>query len=352
MKHVQLALAMVLSSLAFQSLSQGLGIPSKKAGLGFGNLPSFTGIRFNFKDRDLVAVNGINVTAWMPKDEDAMSGTVSGLALGVPLAAGSGSIHGLGIGVFGVGARRNLYGINAGGLGVGAGGNVKGINVGGLGVGSGGTLWGINIGGLGVGAGGRVTGLNVGGLGVGAGGNLSGINVGGLGVGAAGKVSGINVGGLGIGSGGGVSGISMALVGVGSGSRVNGITVAGIGIGAGEAVSGLAVAGIGVGSPTVRGIVISPAAGGNNLKGFMIVPAYLRVGDPKNTDSDHDGPAAIMKGVSISAFNHIMGSFNGLSIGIFNYAYHQRGLQLGILNHVKDNPPGLRWLPIFNTSFN
>lgn len=351
MRHIRLAIALVLSALAFQSLSQGLGIPSKKAGLGFGNLPSFTGVRFNFKDRDLVKVNGINVTAWMPKDEDAMSGTVNGLALGVPLAAGSGSLHGIGVGIFGVGARRNLYGINAGGLGVGAGGNVKGINVGGLGVGSGGNLWGINVGGLGVGSGGKVTGLNVGGLGVGAGGNLSGINVGGLGVGAGGKVSGINVGGLGVGSGGGVSGITVALVGVGSGSRVNGITVAGIGIGAGESVNGLAVAGIGVGSPTVRGIVISPAAGGNNLKGLMIVPAYLRVGDPKNTDSYHDGPAAIMKGVSISVFNHIMGTFNGVSIGVFNYAYHQRGFQLGILNHVKDNPPGLRWLPVFNTSF-
>ena len=351
MRHYRLVFVLLFSASTLQTFSQGVGIPSRKAGIGFGNLPSFTGVRFNFKDRDLVKVNGINVTAWMPKDEDAMSGTVSGLALGVPLAAGSGSIHGVGIGVFGVGARRNLYGINAGGLGVGAGGNVKGINVGGLGVGSGGSLWGINIGGLGVGSGGRVTGLNVGGLGVGAGGNLSGINVGGLGIGAAGKVSGINVAGLGIGSGGGVSGITMALVGVGAGSRVNGITVAGIGVGAGEAVSGLTVAGIGVGSPTVRGIVVSPAAGGNNLKGFMIVPAYLRVGDPKNTDSDHDGPAAVMKGVSISAFNHIMGTFNGVSIGIFNYAYHQRGLQLGLLNYVKDNPRGLRMLPLFNTSF-
>jgi hypothetical protein len=351
MRQFRLYFVLLLSAVSVQTFSQGVGIPSKKAGIGFGNLPAFTGVRFNFKDRDLVKVNGINVTAWMPKDEDAMSGTVSGLALGVPLAAGSGSIHGIGIGIFGVGARRNLYGINAGGLGVGAGGNVKGINVGGLGVGAGGTLWGINVGGLGVGSGGKLIGLNVGGLGVGAGGSVSGINVGGLGVGAGGTLSGINVGGLGIGAGGSLSGINIAALGAGAGGKVSGITVAGIGIGAGESVNGLTLAGIGVGSPTVRGIVISPAAGGNNVSGLMIVPAYFRLGDRNNTDDGHEGPAATIKGVSISAFNHIMGSFNGVSIGIFNYAYHQRGLQLGLLNYVKDNPRGLRMLPLFNTSF-
>ena len=351
MQPVRLVVIVLFTSIAFHSFSQGLGIPSKKAGLGFGNLPHFTGVRFNFKDHDLEKVNGINVTAWMHKDEDAMSGTVNGLAVGVPLAAGSENFHGLGVGLFGVGAKKNLYGINAGGLGVGAGGSVRGINVGGLGVGSGGTLWGLNVGGLGVGSGGNVTGINVGGLGVGSGGNLSGLNVGGLGVGAGGKVSGINFGGLGIGAGGELSGINIGGIGVGAGGRVKGITVGGIGVGAGESVSGLAIAGIGVGSPTVRGVVIAAAAGGNNVSGFMIVPAYFRVGDKKDSDSDNDGPSATMKGVSISAFNQTFGNFNGVSIGVVNWARSQRGLQLGLINIVKDNPPGLRVLPIFNTSF-
>lgn len=340
------------TSFILTGLAQGFGIPSKTAGIGFGNLPKFSGVRFNFIDRDVQTINGINTTIWMPKDEDAMSGNVSGLALGVPIAA-SGSIHGLGIGVLGVGARRNLYGINAGGLGVGAGGNVKGINVGGLGVGAGGNLWGINVGGLGVGSGGRVTGINVGGLGVGAGSHLYGINIGGLGVGSGGDVSGINVGGLGVGAGGSLSGINIGGVGVGSGGKVKGITIGGIGVGAGESVNGLAVAFIGVGSPTVRGIVIAPAAGGNNVSGFMIVPAYFRVGDSKkDSDSDNDGPSATMKGVSISVFNQTFGHYNGVSIGVVNWTRSQRGFQLGLLNYVKNNPRGLKLLPIFNTSFN
>ncbi len=338
---------------ASQLLAQGLGIPSKSGGIGFGNLPKFTGIRFNFMDHGIERINGINVTAWKPKDESGISGTVNGLALGVPIAFGSENLHGVGVGIFGVGATKNVYGLNVGGLGVGAGGNVKGINLGGLGVGSGGNLWGINAGGLGVGSGGNVTGLNVGGLGVGAGGSLSGINVGGLGVGAGGKVSGINVGGLGVGAGGGLSGITIGGIGAGAGGRVSGITIGGIGVGAGESVNGLSIAGIGVGGPTVRGIVIAPAAGGNNVSGFMLVPAYFRVGDSKKSDSDDsDGPAAQMKGVSISVFNQTFGHFNGVSIGVVNWTRTQRGFQLGLINIVKSNPPGLRILPIFNASFN
>lgn len=350
MKRFLLVLA-ISSTVSLSVLAQGFGIPSKKGGIGFGNLPTFTGVRFNFKDRDVIKINGINTTVWMPKDEDAMTGTVNGLGIGAPISA-SGSLHGLGVGALGVGARRNLYGVNVGGLGVGAGGNVKGINVGGLGVGSGGSLWGVNVGGLGVGSGGRVSGINVGGLGVGSGSNLSGINVGGLGVGAGGVVKGINVGGLGVGAGGGLSGINIGGIGVGSGGKVSGISIGGIGVGAGGSLNGLVVAGIGAGSPVVRGIVIAPVAGGNNVTGFMIVPAYFRVGDKKDSDSDTDGPSATMKGVSISVFNQTFGHFNGVSIGVVNWTRTQRGFQLGVINIVKSNPPGLRVLPIFNASFN
>jgi len=344
-----LLVLLLCASVCFSGHPQGLGIPTKTTFLGFGNLPKFTGVRLNWKDRNVQQVNGINVTAWIPKDEDAMEGTINGISIGAPLAA-NGSIHGIGVGIFGVGARRNLYGINAGGLGVGAGGNVKGINVGGLGVGSGGNLLGINVGGLGVGSGGRVTGINVGGLGVGSGSNLYGINVGGLGVGAGGNVSGISVGGLGVGSGGTVKGISIAILGVGAGESITGINIAGVGVGAGKSVNGLSIAGVGVGSPVLRGVVISAAAGGNNVSGFMIVPGYFRVGDKKNYGDEGDS-GATMKGVSISAFNQTFGNFNGVSIGVVNWTRSQRGLQLGLINIVKSNPPGLRVLPIFNTSF-
>ena len=58
-----------------------------------------------------------------------------------------------------------------------------------------------------------------------------------------------------------------------------------------------------------------------------------------------------MTGVSVSAFNHIRGYQRGVAIGVVNYAYDIKGIQLGILNHVESNPRYLRWLPIFNTRF-
>ena len=45
------------------------------------------------------------------------------------------------------------------------------------------------------------------------------------------------------------------------------------------------------------------------------------------------------------------GQQRGIAIGIFNYAHTVRGVQLGLLNYVRDNPKGLRLLPIFNTGF-
>ena len=175
---------------------------------------------------------------------------------------------------------------------------------------------------------------------------MKGISIGGLGIGASGQVSGISFGGLGIGAGEDLKGLSIGGLGVGSGKSVSGITVGGLGIGAGNEIKGLAVAIIGVGSPRIRGIVIAGAAGGNNINGLFIVPGYLQVGSRETADLE-----VIMNGVSVSAFNHIRGVQKGMTIGIFNYANTQKGFQLGLLNYVKDNPKGLRLLPVFNMHF-
>jgi hypothetical protein len=58
-----------------------------------------------------------------------------------------------------------------------------------------------------------------------------------------------------------------------------------------------------------------------------------------------------VNGVSASALNHIQGEQHGLSIGIYNYARRLRGVQVGVLNYARDNPPGLRLLPLFNAHF-
>ena len=77
------------------------------------------------------------------------------------------------------------------------------------------------------------------------------------------------------------------------------------------------------------------------MTGINFAPAYFRV-------EDED---ACMKGISVSAFNHLKGCQKGMTIGIINYAREVKGIQIGVLNHIADNPKGLRWLPLINASF-
>ena len=335
---------------------QGVGLPSKRGGIGFGNLPHFAGIRFNFKDRGVDKIAGINITVWQSKHEDEQTGTMTGLAIGLPMALGVEHQRGIGLAVGGVGARRSLSGINLAGIAVGAGESVRGINVAGLGIGAGGDLKGINLGGLGAGAGGDAKGINIGGLGVGAGGNLVGINAGGLGVGAGGSVRGFNFGGLGVGAGENLKGVSVSLIGIGAGGVVSGIQVAGIGIGGGERVGGLSIAGIGIGGSEVKGIALAPAVGAETVVGIVIAPAYFRVGDESNRKSEDaeeytSDLEGSMRGVAVSAFNQIKGDQIGVTFGVVNYAKRIKGVQFGLINIVRENPKGLRVLPIFNTRF-
>ncbi|MFN7603560.1 MAG: hypothetical protein ACK5R0_19380, partial [Bacteroidota bacterium] len=143
-------LRIFLSALLFifsvDAIAQGVGIPSKTSGIGFGNLPRFSGIRFNFADKRVKKISGINFTVWQAKQDSLQTGTMSGISLGLPLAMGTDSRSGITLGALGAGARSQMTGINVGGLGIGAGGSIKGINLGGLGIGSGGDLKGINIG--------------------------------------------------------------------------------------------------------------------------------------------------------------------------------------------------------------
>ena len=285
---------------------QGVGLPSKYWGIGFGNLREFSGLRFNFRDSGIREINGINITLWQPKKDNSQA-VVTGLSLG--LMPGGGTMRGVQIGVLGVAAERDVRGIAIGLLGVGCGGDMVGVN----------------IGGLGAGAGGSVRGLNVGLLGVGAGENLEGINIGGLGGGAGGDVKGLNVG----------------LLGMGAGKRLMGLTVAGLGAGAGEILKGITICGLGAGAPTIRGVTIAGlGVGGVDVKGVTLAFGMIKIED--------DGK---LSGFSASACNYVKGTQEGISIGIFNYAFRLRGIQIGLINVVRDNPKPLRVLPVFNANF-
>jgi hypothetical protein len=148
----------------------------------------------------------------------------------------------------------------------------------------------------------------------------------------------VTIAGVGVGSGGRIRGLSIAGVGIGAGEGVAGIQIAGLGIGGGAEVRGLSIAGLGVGGPKLSGIVIAGVGAGTaDFDGGAIAPLYFRI--------ERDGS---MRGVSVSAFNRLSGVQHGLTIGILNIAEELRGVQIGLLNVARRNPPGRRVLPIVN----
>jgi hypothetical protein len=84
------------------------------------------------------------------------------------------------------------------------------------------------------------------------------------------------------------------------------------------------------------GFAAAPAVGAENARAVIIAPAYFRI------------ERGTFTGVSASAFNHIKGRQHGLTIGVFNYAHHLDGLQLGVLNYVRANPAPFKLLPVIN----
>lgn len=302
-------------------------------GLAIGNARHVDGIRLNYRDAGHYVVHGLNATVWTTYPH--ADGVVQGIAFGVPVTQAR-RIDGLGVGV-GVGADDDFTGVALGAAGVGAGKSLRGIMVGGLGAGSGEDVKGISIGGLGVGAGKNVRGIIVGGLGVGAGETLEGMSVGGIGVGAGQSLRGITIAGIGVGAGDNIVGITFAGLGVGAGNRIRGLTVAGIGVGAGSSVEGITIAGIAAGAPRVRGLVASLMAGGQNVKGALLAPAYVRI--------QRDGS---LTGFSLSAFNQIKGTQHGLTLGVFNFARELHGVQIGLLNYAGNNHGIAKLLPFVN----
>jgi len=317
---------------------QSFDIPSKRWGISFGNSKKFTGLRFNFRDSQVQRICGINVTLWQPR-KDNQEAVVQGLSLGV--IPGGGYLRGIQVGFLGVAAEKDLWGISLGGLGAGSGGDVTGLNIGGLGTGAGGSMTGLNLGGLGTGAGDNLIGINIGGFGAGAGKNMKGLNIGGLGVGAGEDVAGISFGGFGAGAGHDMTGINIGGLGVGAGRRMVGLNIGGIGAGAGEKLVGLTIGGIGAGAPEVQGLTI----GGIGVGGEVLKGIHLALGTIMVTDNGR------MVGFAASAVNYIKGTQVGLSIGIVNYAWSLKGVQIGLVNIVRDNPKGRKVLPFLNANF-
>ncbi len=112
-------------------------------------------------------------------------------------------------------------------------------------------------------------------------------------------------------------------------------------------MQGLMVGDIAVGVPVVRGIAIAGlTVGGHELHGIMLSPITIKV------SSGIDRYDGVMHGIAISAFNDARkGEQRGLMISVLNIADRLHGVQLGLLNIVRNNPAGRTVLPLVNWNF-
>jgi hypothetical protein len=312
--------------------AQVIDLTVHDVGVAIGDKPRMTGLRINFRDRELREVNGVNVTIWSPYSP--AEGVVNGLAVGVPVT-GARDINGIGAGLFGVGVDNRLRGIAVGGIGVGAGQELRGIALGGVGVGSGGSVIGLTVGGIGVGSGGSVRGVQIGGIGVGSGGDVTGISVAGIGVGSGGRTTGLAIAGIGVGGGGSFRGIGIAGIGVGAGGDATGLMLGGVGVGAGGRLRGVGIGGVGVGAPKLEGLMIGGlGVGGADVHAIALTAGYFKIADDGN-----------FRGGALGAVTRVGGTQHGLTIGLFNYARELHGTQIGIIN-VSDNGGHRRVIPL------
>ncbi|MGQ0766590.1 MAG: LA_2272 family surface repeat-containing protein [Gemmatimonadota bacterium] len=103
--------------------------------------------------------------------------------------------------------------------------------------------------------------------------------------------------------------------------------------------------GIGVGAPRIEGVAVGGVAvGAAEVEGLMVAGLFTRI-------VDDDGRPGYVKGLVVSPWNHIDGATRGLSLGIINYTWSLHGIQVGLINIARRNPPGRRVLPIMNWNF-
>jgi len=260
MRTFLLLLLLLLTPLVSQAY-QSVGVMVNDVGLSIGDSKEVTGLRLNFRDRNMRMVRGVNATIWTA--HEPMRGTVNGVALGLP-ATSAEYITGYGWGLFGVGAEKDLTGVAFGGLGVGAGRNL--------------------------------TGLVSGGLGVGAGENVSGLILAGLGVGAGGDFNGVGIAGIGAGAGG----------------DIKGITLSGLASGSGGTMTGLHVAGFAIGAESVNGLIVAP--------GYFRIEEGFQNGLAASAVSVVRGD---QRGVTIGLYNYAR-KLEGVQIGLINHAANKK----------------------------
>jgi len=120
----RLSVAQTPTRPAPRSTSQSLDLAINHVGISIGNSPLLTGLRLNWRDENVVRINGINVTLWTPGSSPR--GEVNGLSLGL-LAPSAASLNGIVLGGGGIRADRRLTGVSVGGFAVVSHGTIAGI---------------------------------------------------------------------------------------------------------------------------------------------------------------------------------------------------------------------------------
>jgi hypothetical protein len=129
-------------------------------GISFGNSKNFTGLRFNFRDKNVEKVNGVNITLWNAREhKDAI---INGISLG--LFPRGDYLNGIQMGLLGIVADSKLRGFSTGLLVASANDGITGITIGGIGVGCAGNVTGLTVGLLFLAGGKNVKGVTFGGL--------------------------------------------------------------------------------------------------------------------------------------------------------------------------------------------
>lgn len=299
------------------SNGQSLNFPSSRAGISIGNSPVFTGLRLNFRDKNLDLIKGVNFTIWKP--DNKLTGDFTGLA----------------VGIWGPGASK-LSGILLGGS-VQASKSISGISIGLIWIYSRSKIQGLTISGVGIRSSGDILGV-VGGLGIFCAGNIKGLSAS-ISTTAEKNISGIHIAGLIIGADKSVKGVNVAALGVGAKSNLIGFN-AGFSTMADGTLIGAAVGGFSKVLEDVQGVTLNGIATlcQGDFQGINITGLYSRIGGD-------------FMGFSVSALNHIGGQQNGITFGLFNIAKSLKGVQIGLINYVKDNPKWARILPLINARF-
>lgn len=237
-------LAIVIFSLSiFPLIAQdtlynhkALNFPTRKYGISIGNSKEFNGVRINWKDRDVLKVNGINIT--FGKSQIYTTQEVNGLNLGfVLLASKMGLVN---LGIIGVATKT---------------GPMNGLSLGGLVVGSGNCVNGLVLAGLMIHASGKES-------------ILSGVSIAGFGIGAGKAINGVAISSLSVSTDGNINGFASSLGAVTCKKNYNGVAISGIYIGA-DIFNGIALSAVSK-TRQMNGLSIALVNTTKELHGFQL----------------------------------------------------------------------------------